>query len=180
MNATLKKYFTVSLTLGLIAGCSALLIGLTNLVTADRIAYNKNKAEIEGLKQVFEDETLNITADESFDSTSYEFVLKKWNVTTAEDQFFGTIYKTSGKNDYGLITLLLGFTSDNTFSNMVVLENTETYGSTLQENYIDKVNNGEIDYTEVTCGATYGAKTIQSMIDEAKEDLQKSVKEVIA
>ena len=53
MNEMLKKYLKVSLTLGLIAGCSSLLIGMTNFVTKDRIIENAKKREEDGLKKVF-------------------------------------------------------------------------------------------------------------------------------
>lgn len=171
MNAVLKKYLTVSITLGLIAGCSALAIGLTNMITADRIVENNARKEQDGLKEVFQDDTLQVNEDTSFDASVYRYVLKKWNVFDSSNEKFGTIYKTSGRNAYGSITLLLGFDTGNTFTNMVVLENTESYGSTLEENYIDQVNGGNRDYLDVSCGATYGARTIRDMIDEAKKDL---------
>lgn len=171
MNAALKKYLTVSITLGLIAGCSALAIGLTNMVTADRIVENNRIKEENGLKEVFEDKNVTIQQDETFQAESYTFVQKKWNVTDSSNQKYGTIYKTSGRNAYGTITLLLGFNQSDVFSNMVVLENTESYGSTLDENYIVPVSTGNRDYDDVKCGATYGAKTIRDMIDEAKKDL---------
>ena len=64
MKATVKKYLVVSLTLGLIAGGSALLIGLTNVLTADRIKANKIEKENNGLKKVFSDENQTFTTDE--------------------------------------------------------------------------------------------------------------------
>nr|MCR5693046.1 hypothetical protein [Bacilli bacterium] len=46
--------------------------------------------------------------------------------------------------------------------------NTESYGPTLEDNYINKYNNGYLtDLADVSCGATYGAKTVKEQCDEA-------------
>ncbi len=169
MKDSVKRYLKVSLTLGLIAGCSALLIGVTNLITADRIQANKVKKEEDGLSNVFPDSDQEfVTLD--FD-TSFTYVEKIWSVKSGEKDL-GFIYKTSGKNSYGNVSLLLGFT-EKKLANMIVLENTETYGSTLEENYIVPVNAGTRDYNDVSCGATYGAKLIQNMVEEASADVMK-------
>lgn len=169
MKDIIKRYLKVSLTLGLIAGCSALLIGVTNLVTADRIKENKVQKEKDGLKKVFLDsEQEFVTLDFN---QNFMYIEKIWSVKSGSKDL-GFIYKTSGKNSYGNVSLLLGF-SEKKFANMVVLENTETYGSTLEENYIVPVNSGSRDFSEVSCGATYGAKLIQSMYEEAHDDVMK-------
>lgn len=170
MKETLKKYLKVSLTLGLIAGGSALLIGLTNLVTADRIVQNQIKTENNGLSQVFSQE--NQEFSEVTLSEDYSYVEKLWSVKSGETDL-GYIYKTAGKNSYGNVTLLLGFDMTKTFTKMVVLENTETYGTTLEDNYITPVNEKTKDFSEVSCGATYGAKLIRDMVTEAKADVEK-------
>lgn len=169
MQKTVKKYLVVSLTLGIIAGGSALLIGLTNLLTADRIKQNKVQKEENGLKQVFSDESQTFTAVEF--STSFEYIEKIWQAKGKDNKDIGYIYKTSGKNSYGEVSLLIGFNTEKNFANMVVLENTETYGTTLQDNYITPVNEKTKDFSSVNCGATYGAKLINSMYSEAKEDI---------
>lgn len=177
MNPVLKKYLVVSLTLGSITGGSALLIGLTNTITADRIVENAVKKENNGLKNVFTDIDGNVVEGQKFNSvelnadTSYTYVQKIWNVLASDDSSLGTIYKTSGKNAYGSVTLLLGFDTKKSFKKMVVLENTETYGSTLDEKYIKPLNAGEIELADTTCGATFGAKLIKAMVEEAKSDL---------
>lgn len=174
MKDTIKKYIKVSLTLGIIAGGSALLIGLTNAITKDKIILNSQEKENNGLKNVFAD-----VEDETFAEVElekdYTYIEKIFTVNVDNKQY-GTIYKTSGKNAYGNISLLLGFNLSNEFTNMVVLENTETYGSTLEENYIDKVNSKQIEIEDVSCGATFGAKLIKNMVDEAKLDLASKTK----
>ena len=171
MNDTLKKYIKVSLTLGLIAGGSALLIGLTNSITATKIIQNDATKEANGLKSVFSDDsqtfdTIDVSAD------TYEYISKIWSVKS-NSKDLGFVYKTSGKNSFGEVSLLLGFDTNKTFVNMVVLTNTETYGSTLEENYIDPVNSSTREFTDVSCGATYGAKLVRDMYLEAKADVEK-------
>ena len=50
-----KHYINTSITLGAIAACSAALIGLTNLVTRDRIAENEKAKIASGISEVFGD-----------------------------------------------------------------------------------------------------------------------------
>ena len=47
--------------------------------------------------------------------------------------------------------------------------NEQTYASTLVDNYLVPLNNGSRDLDDVTCGATYGAKLVRDMVNEAQE-----------
>lgn len=170
MNAQIKKYIKVALTLGIISGGSALLIGLTNAITKDRIIQNNQNKENNGLAEVFDADNQTFVQGEL--SEGYDYLQKVWTVSSDSTEI-GTIYKASGKNSYGTVTLFFGFDTSDSFTKMVILENTETYGSTLENNYIDKVNGSEIGFEDTTCGATYGAKLIRSMYDEAVEDIKK-------
>ncbi|MGN1242945.1 MAG: hypothetical protein ACI4TN_01790, partial [Candidatus Enterosoma sp.] len=110
MNEMLKKYLKVSLTLGLIAGCSSLLIGMTNFVTKDRIIENAKKREEDGLKKVFASITKEeeVKFEEKTIEKEYTYIQNIWTTTLASGSEVGTIYKTSGKNAYGSVTLLIG------------------------------------------------------------------------
>ena len=174
MNEMLKKYLKVSLTLGLIAGCSSLLIGMTNFVTKDRIIENAKKREEDGLKKVFASITKEeeVKFEEKTIEKEFAYIQNIWTTTLASGSEVGTIYKTSGKNAYGSVTLLIGFEKGkSTLYQMITLENTETYGAKLQDNYIDEVNTGDREFSSVSCGATYGAKLCRAMVEECIEDL---------
>ena len=77
------------------------------------------------------------------------------------------VYNTTGKNAYGQVDLLLSV-EDGKVAKMYVVTNTESYGPTLEDNYINKYNKGYLtDLADVKCGATYGAKTVKEQCDEA-------------
>ena len=72
-------------------------------------------------------------------------------------------------NMYGKISLIIGFGADLSYKGVSIVTNEQTYASTLVENYVDPMNEGNRDYIDVKCGATYGATLIKDMIEEAKE-----------
>ena len=87
-------------------------------------------------------------------------------------------FRTTGSNSYGKISLLVGFNyyqipggevCEYVFDSISVIVNEQTYASTLVDNYINPVNDNTRNYEDVSCGATYGAKLIRDMINEAKE-----------
>ena len=86
-----------------------------------------------------------------------------------DDNNTGYAFRTTGSNMYGKISLLLGFEGTSYgFIGLYVIVNEQTYASTLEEKYLEPVNAGG-DIDKVSCGATYGAKLVRDMINEAKE-----------
>ena len=160
-----KKYIITSITLGLIAASSGALIGLTNLITKDRIAQNEQNKINAGICEIF---GKNATISSESEKTGYKYVTYLYNVN--ED---GLAFKTEGSNTYGKISLLVGFNqnseSEYVFAGLYVVNNEQTYASTLTKNYLDPVNDGSRDLDDVSCGATYGAKLVRDMVNEAKE-----------
>lgn len=70
---------------------------------------------------------------------------------------------------YGKISLLVGFNLSNELVSISVISDEQTYAQTLTDNYIVPVQEGTRDYNDVNCGATYGAKLIRDMINDASE-----------
>ena len=163
-----KHYIITSLTLGAIAATSAALIGLTNLITAKKIADNE-KAQINaGIGKIY-GKSASILSDSDLDEYKYSNHL--YTVKTDESEN-NIALRTTGSNMYGKISLLVGFSLSEeayTLVGLYVVTNEQTYASTLVENYITPLNNGERDLDDVSCGATYGAKLIREMVNEAKE-----------
>ena len=166
----MNKYLKVSITLGSIAAGAALIIGLANFVTANRIEANKLSKEKAALKEIYNVDNTDIyqelTKDDGVDYSSFNYISKIYKDTSVSTTF---IYVTSGKNSYGAISMLVGVSKDGP-SNIVLTEDTETYKDTLEESYVANYNKSEeklVAYADVTCGATYGAKLIKAMIDEA-------------
>ncbi len=167
MNQDAKKMVKVALTLALIASGAALIVSSLNLFTAPRIEANRLAKEKSGLEAIFA--KAEIGESSNIDKGS----LKKYWPVVLEDGESARIYSASGKNGYGAVSILIGVYSDFTLGRMEILENTETYGPTLQKGYVapyqyaDNAEDRAIALEDVSCGATYGAKLIKGMVLEA-------------
>lgn len=175
----MNKYLKVSLTLATIASGSALLIGLMNLATVNAIKVNKEKKITTGLSKLYPDMTgysgseFHMPDDEYFkpgyDSSKYPHLKYVYTVHLLDNgrPTKSYVYNTTGKNAYGQVDLLVAV-ENGKVEKMFVVTNTESYGPTLEDNYINKYNNGYLtDLADVKCGATYGAKTVKEQCDEA-------------
>lgn len=175
----MNKYLKVSLTLATIASGSALLIGLMNLVTYGFIQQNKEKKIGDGIAKLYPQRTgygihVFLTPDDEkydpeFDATRFPHINEVYHVEWKEngETVRHYVYNTSGKNAYGQVDLLLAV-GEGKVEQIYVVTNTESYGPTLEDNYINKYNNGYLtDLADVKCGATYGAKTVKEQCDEA-------------
>ncbi len=167
MANNMKKYIITALTLGLIAAGSAALIGGVNLLTRERIKQNELKNFNKGIVEIFGDKA---SVDMKYKNESSAQYIDEWYFVHFEDQSPSAyVFKTSGSNSYGKVTLLVGFDSSKIFVGTYVITNEQTYASTLVDNYLVPLNNGERDKDDVSCGATYGAKLVRDMIDAAQE-----------
>jgi Na+-translocating ferredoxin:NAD+ oxidoreductase RnfG subunit len=175
----MNKYLKVSLTLATIASGSALLIGLVNLGTYGFIAQNRTNKVNSGIKKLYpQAEGWGIHEfvapgehlyEPEFDATRFPHIKSVNHVEweEGEEKVRRYVYNTTGKNAYGQVDLLLSV-EDGKVAKMYVVTNTESYGPTLEDNYINKYNNGYLtDLADVKCGATYGAKTVKEQCDEA-------------
>ncbi len=167
--ANTKRYVITAITLGLICAASGALIGVTNAITAKRIDQNEKDniqrgfAEIYGQNPVVSDPK----PIEGKDYTNQVYTVEIEGVEGVQYAF-----RADGSNMYGKISMLVGFDSLNQFKGMSIIANTQTYASTLNQNYIDKIKTAENKsekIEDVKCGATYGATLIRDMIHEAQE-----------
>jgi len=169
-----KHYIITAVTLGLIAATSAGLIGVANLITKDKIAKNEYNKTMSGISAIFEGAEIEKEyAVEDFKYANYVYELSE--DTMGYDRY---IFKTTGSNSYGKISLLVGIKEalandaniqTFVFTNLYVITNEQSFATTLVDNYIDPLNNGERDIDDVSCSATYGAKLIRDMVNDAKE-----------
>ncbi len=166
--SNVKKYVLTAVTLGLIAMASGLLIGATNLITAERIKQNEANKINEGVKEVF-DLPNGYVADRG-DLEGYTYVKHCYSIKENEDSptFAGMAFLASGSNMYGKVSIIVGFTLAQELSGVYFVTNEQTYASTLVENYVDPLNAGTREVEDVKCGATYGATLVKDMINEAK------------
>ena len=160
-----KKVIRIALVLMLVSGLSAALIIALNKVTAPIIAQNNIDKENNSLAQIYEGaEFTPLSEDVS------ETILKV-SEAKKDDATIGYVYKITGKNGYGKIILLIGIT-DGKVKKVVFLENTESYASTVEDHVSsayapDLVTMENVNDVDVKCGATFGAKTIKAMMQEA-------------
>ena len=167
--ASKKHYVMVSITLGSIAAASALLIGGANYLTREKIKQNEINNINRGIDAIF-GESAEIIEQKEIANESYKYVTYYYGVAKeGSGENIGVAYRTTGSNMYGKISLLVGFNLSNEFVSISVISDEQTYAQTLTDNYIEPVQDGTRGYNEVDCGATYGAKLIRDMIDDASK-----------
>lgn len=170
--ASKKHYILTSITLGLIAAASALLIGGSNLLTKERIKQNEQDSIYRGIAYIFSD-SAEISSDSEIKNDDYKYVEHVYEIKVNETDS-GYAFKTTGSNMYGKISLIVGLNLEGEFLKMKVITDEQTYASTLEKKYIDPLNNHDPD-VDVSCGATYGAKLVRDMINEAKQAANEKV-----
>ncbi len=161
-----KKYIITAVTLGIIAACSGGLIGATNLITKDRIAQNEKNKFNAGIVAIFGENSAASDYETSLKDSKY--VTNLYLVNSADNAQKGWAVKTTGSNSYGKISMIIGF---NTYKERVgtyMITNEQTYATTLIDNYVTPLNEGTRDLDDVSCGATFGAKLVRDMINEAQ------------
>ena len=165
--ANTKKYILTSVILGSIAAVSAGLIALTNLVTEKKIIKNEENKFNAGIKDIFGE---NAVVNDSKELSEYKYTVSMYEIENDKHEIIGHAFKSEGSNMYGKITLLSGFSAkSHDFMSLYLIKNEQTYASTLVDNYISPLNAKERELADVSCGATYGAKLVRDMINEAKD-----------
>ena len=167
MKFDFKKILRIALTLMLVAGISGVVIVLlNNYVTASIIEENEIKKENNALALIYPDSSYNVL-EENVDGTILKITEAK-----KDDEVVGYIYKVTGKNSYGSITIMLGINSNGVVSKLTLTENTESFKTTVDEyvasKYLDDtVSLDNIDSIDTKCGATYGAKLVKNLVNAA-------------
>ena len=166
MASNAKHYIITAISLGVIAAASAGLIGVVNLITRDQIKKNEEKKFNDGITAIFGE---NKTTSLFVNATNSGTVSASYFVKNEEQSTIGWAIRTDGSNMYGKISMLVGFEYEHKdFIGIYVITNEQSYASTLVENYIDPLNGKEIQLDDVSCGATYGAKLVREMINDAQ------------
>ena len=179
--SNIKKYILTAVTLGLIAASGALLIAGANMITRDKIAQNEKESVNKGITKIFsdgqvgydwevDDEIKGYYPEVKYSKHIYEIV-KTTNEENPSIYLEGVAIQTTGSNNYGKISLIIGFTKDCVYKGLSVISNEQSFASTLKKGYLDEIKDGDktIDDVSVSCGATYGAKLVRAMVEEAKE-----------
>lgn len=160
-----KHYILTSITLGLIAAGSALLIGGSNALTKKQIENNEIAKVNSGIASIFGD-SAKINSEQDL---SYKYANHVYEIVKEDNVNIGFAFRSSGSNMYGKISLLIGYNMSKDFIAVSIITNEQTYAQTLVDEYIVPLNNASRDIDDVSCGATYGAKLVSEMINEASE-----------
>ena len=172
--SNMKKYLFTGLTLGAIAMASGLLIAGTNLITRDSIKANEAKKINEGLANIFkvDSKSLNSSMVDLPEGKEFDYVLSSYyEVKNDNNETLGYAFNTKGSNSYGDISLIIGFNSSYVYKGVAVVNNGQSFASTLNKKYLNPlVKEGKtINEVSVSCGATYGAKLVKAMVESATE-----------
>ena len=175
MASNAKKYILTAVTLGLIAASGALLIAGANMITRDRIAENEQKSITNGIATIFGD---GVSKEECElptlpDGKEYTYITTCYEVKDADDFIAGYAFRTDGSNNYGKISLIIGFNTGVAYKGLSVIANEQSFASTLKKGYLDKIKDGSKTIHDpevsVSCGATYGAQLVRAMVQEAED-----------
>ena len=194
------KNFKISATLGIISLVCALLIALINMVTSPIIDTNDKQTELTTCKEIFEkyDESKSESKSGNDLSGKDAAIIKIIYAKDSSGTALGTIYKVSGKNAYGTITLMVGIDANNSVCQVEFIENGQSFASTVNghvlENYpssestdvhvgayekssgekISSLDSSKIDGIDVKCGATYGATLVKDLVKIAQNDAKEA------
>jgi hypothetical protein len=168
-----KKYILTAVTLGVIGAVSAALISLTNLVTRDAIEKNKIDKINKGLAMIYDENSQFSEANLIEGETKY---LDSYYVASKNEEKIGYVFQTTGSNMYGKISMLVGIDLTYNVGNVYLVVNEQTYAQTLIDNYVNPLNDGTRALEDVSCGATYGAKLVRSMAEEAQSWAKENLK----
>ncbi len=167
-----KKYIITSLTLCALSAVAALAIAGTNMLTKSKIENNTKQAMEKSLKEVFPNA---LSFSEKKDDFKFEskYLVNYYIAYEDENKAneVGYVYYVDGRNSYGEIALMVGVNQTGVEQISVVI-NTESYASTLEDNYINPFISGSGSLDDVSCGATYGATLIKNMTDASLQDYQ--------
>ena len=175
MAKNVKHYILTGVILGAIAAFSGAFIGLANFLTRDQIAKNAVIKTQKGLKEIYGD---NMTFSDAIEVKNNKYV-QCYYLASLKENVKGYVFQTSGNNDYGKITMLVGISSSFEIGKIYMITNEQTYAQTLTDNFINPYNNQEkqMNDVDVVCGATYGAKLIKNMAEEAQNWAKTNLKE---
>jgi len=202
----MKNYFRISAVLGAITLVCAVVLALMNMLTSPIIANNNDKTKLETIQKIYSDydseKSKDYETDEIIDLNLASEVVDVVRVNNSNGDLKGYVFTVSGKNAYGIISLMVAISKDTNGNNVVhqveFLENGQSFASTVDEHVrssyhtsdknalvLDPYSSGNKvligDLTEdqipnddqVQCGATYGAKLVRSLVEAALESAER-------
>lgn len=185
----MKQNFKIAGILGLISLICALIIAGMNLLTSGIIEENSKQTELETITTIFSDYSDENSKEIEVDSTAITKLVKAYN---SSNELLGYLYTVTGSNAYGDITLMVAI-NDEKVIQVEFLENTQSFASTVvahvQSSYpcsasntiyigiqpdevltVGALSKDDVANIDVSCGATYGATLVKTLVLECLND----------
>lgn len=160
-----KKKIMAPVVLFAICAVIGILMAVINSFTAPKIEENTINAQKEILKAFYSDMT---EYKEVTDVEFVDYVVAKYEILN-DTTTIGYVYKASGNNSYGNITMLVAVT-DGKISGVDYLNNEQTKNpnviETVGTGYVG--NNIDGDFTDTISGVTVGSKLVNKLMNAVK------------
>ncbi len=165
----MKKNIITILTLVIITSFSGLFLFAVNEITSPIIASNMAAQVDELAKEIFA-ETVETLSNEITDN---DYVTEEIICFNDSGEIIGYLYKATGSNAFGSITILVGFDQDvvvqveflslsQSYADVARTHTDETYNQDLVSIY-------DLDSLSLTSGATYSSTLINTLIIESSK-----------
>ena len=189
----MKNYLKISVILGSIALVCAIILAGLNMLTSPVIAQNDAKKETETIQAIYSAYDSEKSQDVS-NTVSNSSITKKIIAKNSAGEVLGTLYIVTGKNAYGVITLMVAIAPNNSVHQVEFLENGQSFAGTVNSHVKSNYNSskedvyelnpysskedvtiGDLSETEVSaidvkCGATFGATLVKELVNIALND----------
>ena len=187
----MKGYLKISAILASIALVCAAILAALNMLTSSVIAKNDEKKETETIQAIYDSYDNSKSEIKTFDEGT---ITKKIYAKDSSGKELGTIYIVTGKNAYGVITLMVAIAPNKTVHQVEFLENGQSFAGTVnshvKSNYnsskeevyelnpysdneeieIGDLTSDELGAINVKCGATFGATLVKELVTAALDD----------
>ena len=161
----------IALVLVVIGALSGIIIYGVNLATEQDIIDNRIAREQGFYKDLFNIDEKEITTTSDPVLLDVNGLDEELIMYDADGNILGYIYKSTLKNNYGEVTVLVGITTDGTISNAVIANttNTPTFVQTIKSKYIGNFSNQVVDDLQIDSktGATYTYTSVVDVVTSA-------------
>lgn len=175
------KYLKVAFTLAILAIICGGLIALVNSITEPMIKEKNEKKEKETLNEIYpECEYLVSDIILTKDNEKYtgKYTIESKYLVKSEEETIGTILKITGKNQFGVITIIIGINSDKDIKDIKIVQNTESYAQVINDHFESNYENlqtyDDLQNVDIYCGATRGAEMLKGLVELAFMEIEES------
>ncbi len=166
MKENVKKAIITTLTLGGIVLGAGVIIGVTSAITSPFVYEHSLAARLKAVQGVFP-EADDVSEPESIEANG---LVERYTVSQG-DVLLGWAYAANGQSVSDTVDLMIGVNADLSLGRIETTDSStiSDYMNNAVTGYLDKVNEGDIDYEDVPTGigGTETAKTMKRLIDAA-------------